>query len=65
MKAYTLAEIREAWSAYKDAKSLYVLKDGEWGMQPMTSKRIDGTRAEFRKVRDTMGFPEYLETYKA
>ncbi len=61
MKAYTITEIRTAWSAYKDARALYVLRAGKWELQNTTSGRIEGTRAEFRDVRSMMGFPEYLE----
>lgn len=61
LKTYTLAEIRSAWTAYKEATGLYVLKDGEWSLSKMKGGKIDGVKAEMRTLRSMMGFPEYLE----
>jgi len=61
-KTFTIDQIREQWTKYKDAFGYRVLRDGKWKFY-MRKPDLSGcpTRCEMVKVRNYMSFPKYLE----
>jgi len=65
---YDLLEIKKAWKQYENESAFCVMKEGKWKNTPMINgylpdKKVDGTAAKVRFIKDVMAFPEFLEDH--
>jgi hypothetical protein len=60
---YSIDDIKDAWTKYRETKVMAVLKGGEWTYFNLDNrpKRIDGTSAALKPIKEFMTFPEFLE----
>ena len=65
---YTLGQIKASWEKYEEARVISTLTNGKWEdvvLKPGSNTAIKptGTACRMEKLKNVMGFPEYLEKH--